>query len=79
MCWSTMAITEYDYGGGHHVFGGIAQADTLGIFGKQGLFDESSPQITQREGLAQIEGNRFSMSIPKLTVAHIVLSANADE
>lgn len=169
-----MAITEYDFGGNHHVSGGIAQADTLGIFGKQGLymanywnmagtarlaqipylssgfkiynnydgnnakygdtsiqadtndienssiyssvfkdsddklhmivmnknfdyemnasftiggsvpyksakvwaFDENSPQITEREGVAQIEGNTFTLSIPKLTVVHIVLSAS---
>ncbi len=169
-----LAITEYDFGGGHHVSGGIAQADTLGIFGEQGMymahywnmagtarlaqipylssgfriynnydggnskygdtsvqadtndienssiyssvfkddngelhmivinknfdhamnaqfeiggstsyksaevwaFDEQSPQITQREGLAGIEGNSFTLSIPKLTVAHVVLSEN---
>ncbi|WP_310832564.1 glycoside hydrolase family 44 protein [Paenibacillus pedocola] len=168
-----MAITEYDFGGSHHVSGGIAQADVLGIFGKQGLymanywnmagtsrlsqipylssgfkiynnydgsnskfgdtsveadtndienssiyssvfknsdgklhmivinknfdyemnasfniggtvsyksakvwaFDENSPQITEREGVSHIDGNTFTLSIPKLTVAHIVLSA----
>lgn len=169
-----MAITEYDFGGSHHVSGGIAQADVLGIFGKQGLymanywnmagtsrlsqipylssgfkiynnydgnnskfgdtsvkadtndienssiyssvfkdsdnklhmivmnknfdyemkasfsiggsipyksakvwaFDENSPQITERNGVSQIEGNTFTLTIPKLTVAHIVLSAD---
>ncbi|MEK3884809.1 glycoside hydrolase family 44 protein [Paenibacillus sp. PL2-23] len=169
-----LAITEYDFGGGHHVSGGIAQADALGIFGKQGMymahywnmagtnrlsqipylssgfrifnnydgnsskfgdisvqadtndmenssiygsvfhedngelhlivmnknfdhamnaqfdiggetayksaqvwaFDEHSPQITQREGVAELAGNSFTLNIPPLTVAHIVLSAN---
>ncbi|WP_239624127.1 glycoside hydrolase family 44 protein [Paenibacillus sp. H1-7] len=169
-----IAFTEYDFGGNHHVSGGIAQADTLGIFGKQGLymasywnmmgtarlsqipyvssgfkifnnydgnnskygdtkvkadtndienssiyssvfhdsdnnlhiiainknfehamnasfsiggttqyqsakvwaFDENSPQITEREGAANIQNNKFMLSIPKLTVAHIVLSAD---
>ncbi|MBK9973360.1 MAG: endoglucanase A [Planctomycetes bacterium] len=33
-----MAITEYYYGGGDHISGGIAQADALGIFGREGLF-----------------------------------------
>ncbi len=33
-----IAITEYYYGGGDHVSGGIAQADVLGIFGREGLF-----------------------------------------
>jgi hypothetical protein len=33
-----LAITEYYYGAGHHISGGIAQADVLGIFGREGLF-----------------------------------------
>lgn len=33
-----LAITEYYYGGGEHISGGIAQADVLGIFGKLGVF-----------------------------------------
>lgn len=33
-----LAITEYDYGGGNHVTGGIAEADVLGIFGKYGVY-----------------------------------------
>jgi len=33
-----LAITEYYYGGGDHISGGIAQADVLGIFGREGLF-----------------------------------------
>jgi hypothetical protein len=33
-----LAITEYSYGGPGHASGGIAQADALGIFGKQGLY-----------------------------------------
>jgi len=33
-----MAITEYNYGGTNHISGGIAQADALGIFGREGLF-----------------------------------------
>src|SRR5690606_36395816 len=33
-----LAITEYSYGGGAHISGGIAQADVLGIFGRHGLF-----------------------------------------
>lgn len=32
------AITEYSYMGYGHASGGIAQADALGIFGKQGLY-----------------------------------------
>ncbi|HHV29096.1 MAG TPA: PKD domain-containing protein [Clostridium sp.] len=33
-----LAITEYDYGGGQHITGGIAEADVLGIFGKYGIY-----------------------------------------
>jgi hypothetical protein len=33
-----VAITEYNYGGGNHSSGGIAQADVLGIFGRDGVF-----------------------------------------
>jgi hypothetical protein len=33
-----LAITEYNYGGGAHISGGIAQADVLGIFGREKVF-----------------------------------------
>lgn len=33
-----LAITEYNYGGGNHISGGIAQADVLGILGREGVF-----------------------------------------
>ena len=33
-----LAITEYNYGAGDHISGGIAQADVLGIFGREGVF-----------------------------------------
>jgi hypothetical protein len=33
-----LAITEYFYGRGGDISGGIAQADVLGIFGREGLF-----------------------------------------
>ena len=33
-----LAITEYNYGGPNHISGGIAQADVLGVFGREGLF-----------------------------------------
>ncbi|WP_409344341.1 glycoside hydrolase family 44 protein [Paenibacillus sp. MBLB4367] len=32
-----IAISEYNYGGENNVYGGIAQADVLGIFGKYGV------------------------------------------
>lgn len=33
-----LAITEYDYGGGSEISGGLAQADVLGIFGRDGVY-----------------------------------------
>lgn len=33
-----IAITEYYYGGGDHISGAIAQADVLGIFGRESIF-----------------------------------------
>jgi len=33
-----LGISEYDYGGGTTVSGGIAQADVLGIFGERGVY-----------------------------------------
>ena len=33
-----LAFTEWNYGGGNHITGGIAVADVLGIFGKYGVF-----------------------------------------
>jgi hypothetical protein len=33
-----LAITEYNYGGGEHVSGALAQADVLGIFGREQVF-----------------------------------------
>jgi hypothetical protein len=33
-----LAFTEYNYGAGQHISGGIAQADMLGIFGRYGVF-----------------------------------------
>ena len=33
-----LSITEYNYGGGDHISGAIAQADVLGIFGREQVF-----------------------------------------
>jgi hypothetical protein len=33
-----LAITEYNYGGANDISGAIAQADVLGIFGREGLY-----------------------------------------
>jgi hypothetical protein len=33
-----LGMTEYYFGGGNHISGAIAQADVLGIFGREGVF-----------------------------------------
>jgi hypothetical protein len=33
-----LAFTEYNYGGASHISGAIAQADVLGIFGREGVY-----------------------------------------
>lgn len=33
-----LAITEYDFGGGDHISGGVCEADTLGIFAEHGVY-----------------------------------------
>ena len=33
-----LSITEYNYGGGHTISGGLAQADVLGAYGKYGVY-----------------------------------------
>jgi mannan endo-1,4-beta-mannosidase len=33
-----LAFTEYTYGGGNHITGGLAQADVLGILGRYDIF-----------------------------------------
>ena len=33
-----LAITEYNFGGGGHISGALAQADALGVFGREGVF-----------------------------------------
>jgi hypothetical protein len=33
-----LIMTEYDYGAGDHISGGLAQADVLGIFGREGMY-----------------------------------------
>jgi MYXO-CTERM domain-containing protein len=36
-----IAITEYNFGGSNHISGAIAEADALGIFGREGVFAAS--------------------------------------
>jgi len=36
-----LSFSEYNYGGSQHISGGVAQADALGIFGREGVFAAS--------------------------------------
>lgn len=36
-----ISVSEYNYGGGNHISGAIAQADVLGIFGREGVYNAS--------------------------------------
>jgi len=44
-----LAFTEYNYGGGNHISGAIAQADVLGIFGRAGVFAATQWPLAQHE------------------------------
>lgn len=44
-----LAITEYNYGGGGHISGALAQADALGIFGREGVFAAAQWPLAEDE------------------------------
>jgi autotransporter-associated beta strand protein len=44
-----LSISEYNYGGGNHISGAIAQADVLGIFGRQGVFSANEWPLQSNE------------------------------
>jgi hypothetical protein len=48
-----LAITEYNFRGGQHISGAIAQADALGIFGQYGVFAASRWQMDADESFAE--------------------------
>ena len=48
-----LAITEYNYGGGNHISGGIAQADVLGILGRDGVFAANVWRLASDESFIQ--------------------------
>jgi hypothetical protein len=41
-----LALTEYNYGAGGHISGGIAQADALGVFGRENIFGATLWRLT---------------------------------
>jgi autotransporter-associated beta strand protein len=44
-----ISISEYNYGGGDHISGAIAEADVLGIFGRQGVFSANEWPLSGNE------------------------------
>jgi hypothetical protein len=48
-----LSISEYNYGGGQDISGGIAEADVLGIFGKQGVFAANEWHLNTDESFIQ--------------------------
>lgn len=48
-----LAFTEYNYGAGRHISGGIAQADVLGIFGRDGVFAAAQFPLIDNETFVQ--------------------------
>ncbi|MEM8944154.1 MAG: glycoside hydrolase family 44 protein [Planctomycetota bacterium] len=55
-----LSVSEYNYGGGNHISGGIAQADVLGIFGREGVWNASWWPI-ENESNAQYVRAGFEM------------------
>ncbi len=53
-----LSISEYNYGDGDHIDGGIAQADVLGIFGQQGVYSANEWQLASNEAFI---GGAFAM------------------
>jgi len=51
-----LAITEYYPGGGAHVAGAIAEADTLGVFGRQGLYAAALWPLTSDANMRFVHG-----------------------
>lgn len=54
-----LAISEYNYGSGNNIFGAIAQADALGIFGVQGLYAATEWQLSSDESYIGAAFNMF--------------------
>ena len=52
---TSLAFTEYNYGGSNSIGGAIAQADVLGLFGRYGVFAASNWGINSG-GAAQVAG-----------------------
>jgi hypothetical protein len=42
-----LSISEYNYGAGNDISGGLAEADVLGVFGREGLYEASMWEVSK--------------------------------
>jgi hypothetical protein len=49
---TNLAFTEWNYGGGNHITGGMAVADVLGVYGKYGVFAATYWNLGSNESFA---------------------------
>jgi Glycoside hydrolase family 44 len=56
---TAIAFSEYNHGGENHISGAIAQADTLGIFGRYGVFQASFWPLTDKTAFIAGAMNMF--------------------
>jgi hypothetical protein len=57
-----ISISEYNYGGPNDIFGAIAEADALGIFGQQGVFSANEWPLQASELFTAGEINMYRNS-----------------
>ncbi len=55
-----IALTEYNFGGGDHISGGIAQVDALGTFGAQGVYLANLSQVNDNNSFQRLALNLFT-------------------
>ena len=54
-----IGITEYNFGGGNHISGGIAETDALGIFGKNNVYYASLWKLSSQNEYLQAAFNLY--------------------
>jgi hypothetical protein len=75
-----LAVTEYNYGGGNHISGGIAQADVLGVFGREGVFAANEWALSSNEAFIQGGFNMFrNFDGANGTFGDLSVRANTDD
>lgn len=80
-----LSFTEYSFGGGDHISGAIAEADTLGIFAKYGVYMANSWAVASDESFIHAamnlytnyngEGAKFGNTLVQASVPNIEKSS----